>query len=183
MVTIVARFRFASGTDGLLQRIGAISELTGVRYWSVTHKRWRTLIVDAYALSASQATQRRTDFAPSEMKEGAVLYFEQSDNLSGTGVYRIHIAQASADRLVVEVENVTTLRYLLMPVLHSGDTQLIYFLDRESENVWRYYGMARTGKGANRLIAGNESSAVNRAVAIYRHLVGLPTDQEPPTAP
>jgi hypothetical protein len=183
MVTIVARFRFDSGADGLLQRIGAISELTGVRYWSVNHKRWRTLIVDAYALPTLQAAQRRKDFAPGEMKEGAVLYFEQTDNLSGKGVYRMHIAQASADRLVVEVENVTTLRYLLVPVFHPGDTQLIYFLDRESENVWRYYGMVRTGKGANRLIAGNESSAVNRAVAIYRHLVGLPTDQEPPAAP
>jgi hypothetical protein len=57
MVTIVARFRFASGADGLLQRIGAISELTGVRYWSVTHKRWRTLIVDAYATSQRLRTQ------------------------------------------------------------------------------------------------------------------------------
>jgi len=40
----------------------------------------------------------------------------------------------------------------------------------------------RTGKNANRLITGNESSAVNRAVAFYRYLVGIPTDQEPPAA-
>ena len=60
--------------------------------------------------------------------------------------------------------------------------QSIYFLDRESENVWRYYSIARTGKNANRLIAGNESSAVNRAVAFYRYLVEIPTGQEPPAA-
>jgi hypothetical protein len=40
----------------------------------------------------------------------------------------------------------------------------------------------RTGKNANWLITGNESSAVNRAVAFYRYLVGIPTDQELPAA-
>jgi hypothetical protein len=183
MVTIGARFRYAAGAQGLLQRFGAISELTGVRYWSTTHKQWRTLIVDAYALSASQAEQRRKDFAPGEMKQGTILYFEQIDNLSGKGIYRMSIVKASEDRLVVEVENVTTLRYLLVPVLHPGEIQSIYFLDRESDNVWRFYAMVRTGRGANHLIARNESSAVNRAAALYRHLVGLPTDQEPPAAP
>jgi hypothetical protein len=183
MVSVSARFRYTAGAQGLLQRLGAISELTGVRYWSTTHRQWRTLIVDAYALSASQADQRRNDFAADEMKEGTVLYFEQTDNLSGKGVYRMYIAKASEDRLVIEVDNVTTLRYLLVPVLHPGEIQSIYFLDRESDNVWRYYAMVRTGKSANRLIARNESSAVNRAAALYRHLVGLPTDQEPPAAP
>src|SRR5258708_4098573 len=72
--------------------------------------------------------------------------------------------------------------WLSMPILHSGEMQSISFLDRESDDVWRYYSMVRTGKSANRLIAGNESSAVNRAVAFYRHLVGIPTDQEPPAA-
>src|ERR1700681_1536561 len=38
LVTTVARFRHTSEADGLLRRIGAISELTGMRYWSTTHK-------------------------------------------------------------------------------------------------------------------------------------------------
>ena len=32
------------------------------------------------------------------------------------------------------------------------------------------------------MAAGNESSAINRAVAFYRWLAGIPTDQEPPAA-
>ena len=111
-----------------------------------------------------------------------MLYFEQFDNLSGKAVYRMHIAKASADRIVFDVENVSTMRYLFLPILHTGELQSIYFLDRESDSVWRYYSIVRTGKNANRLIAGNESSSVNRAVAFYRYLVGIPTDQEPPAA-
>jgi hypothetical protein len=182
LVTTVARFRDVSDAEGLLRRMGAISQLAGVRYWSTTHKRWRTLVVDAYALTALQGGQRREDFTPDEMKEGNILYFEQVDNLSGKAIYRMHIAQASADRLVIDAENVSTMHYLFVPILHPGEIQSISFLDRESDNVWRYYSIVRTGKSANRLIGGNGPSALNRAVAFYRHLVGIPTDQEPPAA-
>ena len=182
LVTTVARFRHTSEADGLLRHIGAISELAGMSYWSTSHKQWRTLIVNAYALTDLQTGQRREDFTPDEMKEGKVLYFEQTDNLSGKVIYRMHIAEASAERLVIDVENVSMMRYLSIPILHPGEIQSIYFLDRESDNVWRYYSIVRTGKNANGLIAGNESSSINRAVAFYRHLVGIPTAQEPPGA-
>jgi hypothetical protein len=182
LVTTVARFHHTSEAEGLLRHIGAISELAGVRYWSTTHKQWQTFIVDAYALTDAQAGQRRKDFTPDEMKQGKVFYFEQVDNLSGKATYRMHIAEASADRLVIDIENVSTMHYLFIPLLHPGEIQSIYFLDRESESVWRYYSIVRTGMSANRMIAGNESSAVNRAVAFYRYFVGIPTDREPPAA-
>jgi len=182
LVTTVARFRYPSEAEGLLRHFGAISELAGIRYWSTTHKRWQTLIVDAYALTDLQTNQRREDFTPDEMREGKILYFEQVDNLSGKGIYRMQVAEASADRIVFDVENVSTMSYLFMTVFHPGELQSIYFLDRESENVWRYYSIVRTGKNANRLLAGNESSAVNRAVSFYRYFVGIPADQEPPAA-
>jgi hypothetical protein len=182
LVTIAARFLHTSEAGGLFRQIGAISELAGMRYWSTTHKQWRTLIVGAYALTSSQSGQRREDFTSDEMKEGKVLYFEQVDNLSGKAIYRMHIVEASASRLVFDVENVSTMRYFFIPILRPGDLQSMYFLDRESDSVWRYYSIVRTGKNANGLIAGNESSSVNRAVAFYRHLVGIPTAQEPPGA-
>jgi hypothetical protein len=182
LVTTVARFRHTSAADGLLRHVGAISELAGMRYWSTTHEQWQTLILESYALTGPEPGPRRQDFTPDEMKQGRVLYFEQSDNLSGKGIYRMHIAVASADRVVFDVENVSTMRYLFIPLLHPGEMQSIYFLDRESENVWRYYSIVRTGENASRLIMGNESSVINRSVAYYRFLVGIPTDQEPPAA-
>jgi len=182
LVTIVARFPDASEAEGLLRHIGAISQLAGMRYWSTTRKQWRTLIVNAYALTDAKPSQRREDFTPDEMKEGKVLYFEQIDNLSGKATYRMHIIEVSASRLVFDIENVSTMRYYFIPILHPGELQSMYFLDRETDKVWRYYSIVRTGKNANGLIAGNESSSVNRAVAFYRSLVGIPTTQEPPGA-
>ena len=182
LVTTVARFRYASGMDGLLRRIGAISELTGTRYWSTTHQQWQTLILSAHALTGWQAGRQRPDFTPDEMRRGAVLYLEQADNLSGTAIYRMHLAEAAADRLVFDIENVSTMRYSFVTLFHPGEIQSIYFLDRESADVWRYYSIARTGRNASRLATGHASSSINRAIAFYRFLAGIPTDQEPPAA-
>jgi len=182
LVTTAARFRYASGAEGLLRHIGAISERTGMRYWSTTHQRWQTLVTSAHASIGSDAGHRRQDFAPAEMTVGKSLYLEQVDNLTGTAIYRMHIDEVSPDRLVFDVENVSTIRYFLVTLFHPGEMQSIYFLDRESDGVWRYYSIARTGQNASRLSTGHESSSVNRAVAFYRCLAGIPTDQEPPAA-
>ena len=182
LVTITARFQVLSGAEGLLQHIGAISQLAGAQYWSTTHKQWRTLITDAYALASSQPDQRRMDFTVDELKPGKPFYFEQVDNLSGKTIYRMNILEASSDRIVIEVENVGTMRYHFIPVFHPAELQSIYFFDRESDKIWRYYSILREGKNASRLVAGNEASSVNRAVAFYRHMVGIPSNQEPPAA-
>jgi hypothetical protein len=94
----------------------------------------------------------------------------------------MHVAEASADRLVFDVENVSTMRYFFVTLFHPGEMQSIYFLDRESDTVWRYYSIARTGRNASRLTTGHAFSSINRAVAFYRSLVGISTDQEPPAA-
>jgi hypothetical protein len=183
LITTVARFRYPSGAEGLLRHIGAISELAGMRYWSTTHQRWQTLIVSANAVTGPQpGNSRRQDFTPDEMKEGKALYFEQVDNLSGKAVYRMHIAEASADRIVFDVQNVSVMRYFFVTLFHPGEMQSVYYLDRESDNIWRYYSIARTGRNASRLATGHAPSSINRAVAFYRSLVGIPTDQEPPAA-
>jgi hypothetical protein len=183
LVATAARFHHDSGIEELLRRVGAISSHVGIRYWSTTHKRWRTLITDAHALSGASGDLRRADFTPGEMTEGKILYFQQEDNLSGKAIYRMRIRSVSPDRLVVDTENIGDVRYLWMPIFHPGELQSITFLDRESQDVWRYYSIMRTGKNASPLAAGYEASSINRAVAFYRYLAGIPTDKEPPASP
>jgi hypothetical protein len=183
LVTISARFSSPAGTADLLRHVGAISELAGLRYWSTTHKQWRTLVESAHALTDPDSNQHRLDFTPNEMTKGRVFHFEQTDNLAGRVIYRMKIVEESQSRLVFGIENVSTVRYSFVPMLHAGELQSMYFLERESDDVRRYYSIVRTGRKASRIIAGNESSAVNRAVAFYRNLVGIPITQEPPAAP
>jgi hypothetical protein len=185
LVATAGRFRVASGNSAIRRRIGAISEFEGVLYWSTTHQKWQPMIIDASAVTAATKGQRRKDFSPDEISEGSVFYYQQTDNLSGKATYRMHIITAASDRLVFETENISTMRYLLIPLFGPGDLQAIYFLDRESSktnDVWRYYSLLRTGRNSSKLITGHEASSINRAVAFYRYLAGIPTNMEPPAA-
>ncbi len=85
-----------------------------MRYWSTTHQQWQTLIVSANASTGAQPGHHREDFTPAELTAGKVLYLEQVDNLSGTAIYRMRIDEASPNRLVFDVENVSTMRYFLV---------------------------------------------------------------------
>jgi hypothetical protein len=182
LVTTIARFHHSQGVEGLLDRIAAISRLTGIRYWSTSRQQWKPLIVSASALEAPSGSQRRQDFSTAELVTGAMLHFQQSDSLTGKATYRLRIVSVSQDRLIYETENLTTLRYLMVPIFPPHELQAIYFLERESSDIWRYYSVARTGRNANGLVNGHDASTVNRAAGFFRYLAGIPTDQEPPAA-
>jgi len=182
LLTTVARFRYSGGANELLGRIGRISGLISIRYWSTTRQHWTPLIVSASALAGPQGARHRQDFSMPELAQGSTLYFQQSDNTSGKATYQLRIVGVSADRLIFETENITAMRYLLVPIFPPHEFQAIYFLERESPEVWRYYSIARTGKDANGLANGHDASTINRAMAFFRYLAGIPTDQEPPAA-
>jgi hypothetical protein len=111
------------------------------------------------------------------------MYYQQEDNLSGKAIYQLKMRSISTDRLVFETENISTIRYFLLPIFRVGEMQSIYFLERASQDTWRYYSIARTGANVSKLAAGHAASYINRAVALYRHLAEIPTDQEPPASP
>jgi hypothetical protein len=180
LVSTVARFH-ATGAEGLLQHVAQISGLTGVRYWSTTHHSWRTLIVSASALEGPKGGAR-PDFSAADLTPGSTRYFQQSDSLSGKATYSLQTVSASSERLVFKTENLTALHYMLVPLFPPHELQAIYFLERESPDVWRYYSIARTGKGASNLAAGHDASTINRTAAFFRYFAGIPTDQEPPAA-
>ena len=182
LVTTTARFRYGGGVEELLHRSGAISSLVGLKYWSTTHQEWQTLINEAYAVNGPNNPRGRGDFTLEELKPGAALYFQQADNLSGKAVFRLRILEATEGRLVFDVANVTPMRYLLISLFPVEGMQSIYYLEREEGDVWRYYAMTRTSRNASRLTKGHEASWINRAVAYYRHAVGIPADREPPAA-
>jgi len=182
LVAVAARFRHNGGAEALRRRIGAVSQLSGLLYWSTTNQKWQPMMLDAFALSGPSEAQRRKDFSPGELAEGQTVYVHQEDNMVGKAVYSLRIVRASADRIVFAIENSGAIRYLSMPVFQAGEIQSIVFLERESQDIWRYYSLVRIGRQASLFLAGHDSSLVNRAAASFRYLAGIPADQEPPAA-
>jgi hypothetical protein len=190
LVALAARFRHDGTVDDLLERLGAISKLTEVRYWSVSRGEWRDLVEEAHALTATPGDdggrhEPRADFSASEMRTGRALYFYQNDTgPAGGAVYRMRVREVDADRLVAEVANVTAIKTLFLTLFAPGALQSAYVLERLSPNegVWGYYSLTRATV-SQALLGDHDASFVNRAAAIYRCVAGIPTAKEPPLAP
>jgi hypothetical protein len=183
LVALAASFRAEGDVDDFAARFGAITRLRGVQYWSVSDKAWRALVTDAAAVNGPGERRRREDFAAAEMMPGSDLYFVQHDNRSSTEVlYRMRVREKTSDRLVMEMENASPIRFLAFALFRPGDLQSVYFVERRAPGVWGYYNISRTAKTASRLAGGHEESYVNRAVALYRQFVSIPTDEYPPAA-
>jgi hypothetical protein len=86
------------------------------------------------------------------------------------------------NRIVFATRNAAAISMLGLTLFQPDEIQSICFLDRESKGIWRYYNLTRMPKQASVLTMGHNASLVNRAVAVYRYLAGIPADQEPPAA-
>lgn len=181
LVVIVGRMRETGGATALLTRFGSVSQLRGVRYWSVTDRGWRTLITDAFAVSDAVGRRRRNDFRAEEMLPGIPLYMSEGDSRSsGPVIYRMRILSHTAGRVVVSVSNASSMRASMITLFAPGELQTTYFLDQLAPDDWGYYAISGATTGL--LTGGHVASFVNRAVGFYRYFVGIPTDQDPPVA-
>jgi hypothetical protein len=181
LVALAASFQFTGTSDDLLARFGAISSAKGIRYWSASDKSWRVLITDATALAAPDLKRRRADFTIAEMAPRRFLYFLQDDNRSsGPVLYQLQVLEKGPSRLVIEVENASPLKTFMMTLFHPGDLQFLYILEGRAAGIWGIYSLTRAGPGSSWLSGGHEASYASRAVAFYRHIAGIPTDQNPP---
>jgi hypothetical protein len=182
LTAIAASFEFAGQADDLLARFGALSAWRGTRYWSITDHRWETLIIDSAAVDAANR-KRRVDFSSAELKAGRAFYFVQQDNRSsGEVTYRMRVDAAGSDRIVITIDNVSTVSLLVFSLFEPGDLESTYIIRRLSPTSWGYYSLSGV-RESGFLPGGQVASHVNRAAAIYRHIVGMPSDQDPPLAP
>jgi Family of unknown function (DUF6675) len=174
LVGLAGRLPSRLDAADLLARLGAISTWTGIRYWSVTRGHCRELIADAHALAAPEESQPRADFAPEEMVAGKDLYFFQDDNGPGGGaVYRMRLREIAPDRLVLETENVSAIKLLLVPLFEPGELRALYTVERDQGGGWTYYSLSGVTAGASLLALGHDASYANRALALYAYLAGV----------
>jgi hypothetical protein len=173
VVALAAQFRFNGSADDLLTRVGAISSLQGLRYWSVTDRAWRTLVSHATALKGPDLTQPRPDFAVAELKAKQSVFFAQDDNrTSNEVIYRLDIREFTQNRVVVATANITPITTMLITLVKPEGFQSIHFLERQGPDIWTYYGLARSDENLPPVLAVPEASYVNRATAFCRHLIG-----------
>ena len=183
IVTLAGSFRFNGAMNQLLTRIGAVSALPRILYWSATDKKWMPLSKNAFALSGPDPKSRRGDFSAAEFGKGRDLYYWDDDTRTGPAVYRLRVLEDTQERIVVSSDNVTPIRRFFFTLFKPGDFQTLLIVQRVSPGVFGTFILYRSGEGASGLTTGHDKSYVNRAVALFRQLAGMKTDLDPPAAP
>ena len=184
LIATAGRFEFSGPLSDILNRLGAVSDMRGVQYWSHTREVWRLLILDANALNSPDPDDIRENFSDADFVPGTDLFLWRHENTpAGKLVFRLKVLERSDDRAVLALENTDQLKFLFLTVFEAGEYQFLYFVERESGISWRYFSLVRVGAGFNPLVREGGPSYINRSVAIYRHFAGIPTDQDPPAAP
>lgn len=180
LVTLAGQFKFNGTLANLADRIGAISSMREIRYWSADKKAWRPLVNDASALSSPNPQSRRDDFKAGELTKGARLYYRETDEDDRETVYRLDVLANSSDCLVLANENITPIKRFVFTIFKPSALQSVVILQRLSSNRFGVYMLNRTDKSASSLSDGHEETYVSRALALYRKLVGIRTDPETP---
>lgn len=181
VVALSVRFDGTKSLADIAARIGAVSQTTGLPYWSVTDREWRPLVSESYAIDDPGRRRERPDFTASEVLSGRTLYFAQNDTRStGLNIYSMVARSVADDRFVIDIVNLTPIRFALITLFDAQALRSVHFIDRLDSGVWGYYGISAVRAGA---VEGHEKSFVNRAGAFYRFLIGERADGAPPLAP
>jgi hypothetical protein len=180
LVRVTARLTSTQDAAAMLARLGAVSSLKGMAYWSYTEKKRQMLVRESFAVDQPGSMKPRADFTTAELRSGSVLYFAQSDNRAATLVpYSLQLLSAGPERLVLRVENVGDLRYMGFKVIGAHDMQWVMALEPLGNGHWGYrslLGLCHLGLGG---AEQHRLSNLARSVAMFDHLAGRQTDIEP----
>jgi hypothetical protein len=182
-ITVASTARTSASLNALIERFGSVSKLLPVQYWSTTEQKWRPLVLSASAVASTNPRIARADYSVAELVTGEDRYYSMADSRSGRAItYRLRLWPSQPTELVVESANVDAIRQWGVTLYAPGGLHTLYFLKKQSPDVWTYYSITRILPNSF-LAEGHDKSFINRAVAVYRYIVGVPTDAEPPSAP
>jgi hypothetical protein len=177
LMAAAARVSVPGGRTAILARLGQVSRLAGLRYWSVTRGHWTELISEAHAVTTLDPDSRRADYGTDELQPGRdYLYWQQEPTTSGSAVYALRVLRSTPELLVVGVHNATPSRHLGITVLDTGKAQTLYVFRHLEGDQWGYYQLTRLGHGRHDWLPVTHASYANRAQAVYRWFAGLPED-------
>ncbi|MBV8169761.1 MAG: hypothetical protein JO021_23450 [Alphaproteobacteria bacterium] len=163
----------ARDADAILDRIGKISGLTGLRYWSTTDRRWETLVLGSTALDGLQG-RPRGDFTAQEMTTRRDLFFRERDNRSSDAVtYRMRVLENASDHIALTIANVSPVKKMLVTFFAPDDLQASYFITRLDRDRWGFMSLSAARATGIAGLGSSDESYVSRALAMFRQFADV----------
>jgi hypothetical protein len=143
----------------------SVSSMKGITYYSVTRKKEQVLFTQSYAISSIDNPRPIVDPVFETIPADDVLLTFQEDNSFGKNSYQESF-RFRTDHLVVKIENLTTVSFLLVPVVSPRNLVSQIVLVRVGPDLL-FYGLAYI---RSRVPIGDrhsrEDSLANRLTAV-----------------
>jgi hypothetical protein len=184
LVTLAGSFRHEGDTRSILARLAAVSTHASILYWSVSRQEWRPMLEAASALSGPDPDARRDDFRPDELRPGERFHILHDDSEPmGPVVYAVELREVGPDGFTMVTRNAGPARLFGFTVAKPGQLSSMLTVERAAPGLFHYYTLTSVGLAPMAAALVPDASHVNRAVATYRFVAGIPGDAEPPAAP
>jgi len=159
-----------AGSLKLYNILRSISTMRGIRYYSASRKRMRTLYEESYVVASEEDRRRLPDPLVEEIPEQSAITIYQKDLTFGENLYLAEYSRADGC-LLMKTRNLTTFWYLFLPMVQPQGIST-YLLVLPVEEGILFYGLtcARTLKFLG-LERTREDSFYNRMRALYGWLI------------
>lgn len=149
----------------------SVASMKGIQYYSASRKRMRTLFAESYAIDGPHTASPQPDPILDHIPLDTIVYMFQEDLTFGENLYRSRL-RYTGNCFLVETTNLTTMRYLLMPMVQPEASYTLTVLVPEGNRIL-FYGTS--GARTLRLLGlerSKEDSFYNRLQALYGWFTG-----------
>ena len=152
----------------------SVSSLEGIQYWSASRQKMRTFYAESYRIDDPKARRRLPDLlapAAGPLPQATTCYAFQRDLTFGSNVYRYDYS-TSADGILLESTNMTSMTYLAVPLMAPGGLKVRLLVVQTDEALLFYVASGAKAPSLGIIRDKVEESITNRAIALYKWFEG-----------
>ena len=165
-------------SDQMLQvynRLRSISSMAGIRYFSTTRKKMRTLLEESYVVTAPRGGERIPDPIVSQIPARSTIAVVQRDTTFGKNTYSIEYT-THPGQIMTATTNVTTMRYLALPFIRPGGFSIHIVCFPRQDRIL-FYGLISVRTTFFLNIPSVRKSFYNRIKAMYTWFASAMAEQ------
>jgi hypothetical protein len=98
-------------------------------------------------------------------------------------IYEMVVQTGGSDGVSLVARNLERGRLMGFTVAEPGALASLLTVQRHEGDLFRYYALVAVALSPMASAMVPDASHINRAVATFRYVAGIPTDAEPPAAP
>ena len=179
LVRVTASWTAPGDVRDQLLRLGAVSAMKDMHYWSFSDRKRQPLVRDSFAVDGPASTKPRADFTLAELRSGAVLHYLQSDyRTSSLVLYSLQVLHSGNDSFTLRIENLGDVRFMGVTFVPARAMQWLLTVERLGPERWGYrslLGVQQLGFG---MAEKYRLSNLSRSVAMFDLLSGRQTEIE-----